>query len=159
MPAPARPWSSLLAGLLAGGLGCDWPRDPEATLNHVRGGVLRVGAVHEPPWVSVDPGGGPPRGLEVELTEDLARQLGAELRWQYGGETRLMRSLKHFELDLVIGGITSDSPYRSEVGFTRPYRTGPGGAHVFAAPPGENGWISTLDGFLGEASRPQEPAP
>lgn len=150
MLAPAPRWFSLLLGLLAGAAACDWPRDPEGTLDHVRGGALRVGVIHQPPWVIADPDGGPPRGREVELTVELARRLGAEPRWQVGGETRLMQALKKFELDLVIGGLTSESPYRDEVGFTRPYRSDADGEHVFAAPPGENGWISTLERFLGE---------
>lgn len=129
-------------------LACEWPRDPESTLEHVRGGVLRVGAIHEPPWLVVDDDGGPPRGLEAELAQALAQQLGAELRWHYGGETRLMQELRAFELDLVIGGLTTDSPYATEVGFTRPYTSSAEGDHVFAAPPGENGWLATLEGFL-----------
>lgn len=152
MLTPGPRWFSLLLGMLVMPVitACDWPRDPEGTLNNVRGGVLRVGVIHQPPWVLLDPAGGPPRGPEVQRTLAIAQSLGAELRWQPGGETHLMRALKKFELDLVIGGLTTDSPYGHEVGFTRPYHRDRDGEHVFAAPPGENGWISTLEGLLGE---------
>lgn len=140
----------LLGALLAA---CQLPRDPEDTLERVRGGVLRVGAVHEPPWVRMPHPQGPPEGVEVALVEALAASLGAELRWSFGGEGRLMTALERFELDLVIGGIDEDSPYQDKVGFTRPYYREDGVDHVLAAPPGENAWIMHLEAFL----RDQEP--
>lgn len=132
---------ALLLALLATS-SCGLPRDPEGTLERVRGGVLRVGAVADPPWVGRDTDH--LRGVEVALARALAADLGAELRWNHGGETRLMAALQNFELDLVIGGITEDSPYADEVGFTRPYYQG----HVLAGPPGENAWLMTLEAFL-----------
>jgi polar amino acid transport system substrate-binding protein len=130
---------------------CDLPRDPEGTLERVRGGVLRVGAIDEAPWVVHDAhrdAHGQPRGVEVALVEALADRLGAEVRWDHGGETRLLAALERFELDLVIGGLDADSPYADEVGFTRPYYEADGHAHVLAAPPGENAWLMTIEGFL-----------
>ena len=141
-------------GLLGAPLAaCQLPRDPEHTLERVRGGVLRVGAVHEPPWVRMPHPQGPPAGVEVALVEALAASLDAELRWNYGGEGRLMTALERFELDLVIGGVDGDSPYKDKVGFTRPYYREDEVDHVLAAPPGENAWIMHLEAFL----RDQEP--
>ena len=117
---------------------------------------MRVGLVDAPPWAGRDPAG-QPRGVEVELAQAIARQLGAELRWDYGGETRLMAALGRFELDLVIGGLDLDSPYSDLVGFTRPYFVGDDHPHVLAAPPGENAWIMTLEDFL-HAHRAELPA-
>ncbi len=147
-PGPSRRAALLgLLGLL-GLSACDLPRDPEHTLERVRGGVLRVGAVHETPWVRMRPAG-PPEGVEAALVEALATSLDAEIRWTYGGETRLMAALQRFELDLVIGGLEADSPYAGTVGFTRPYFVGADEhAHVLAAPPGENAWICLLEDFL-----------
>ena len=148
-----RPASSLASRLVLAAVAlvtaCGLPRDPNGTLERVRGGVLRVGAVDEAPWV-VRHADGRPRGVEVALVEALAERLGAELRWNHGGETRLMAALGRFELDLVIGGLDADSPYRDEVGLTRPYYEGDDRPHVFAAPPGENAWLMTLEGFLRE---------
>jgi polar amino acid transport system substrate-binding protein len=137
-----------IAALLATAA-CGLPRDPEGTLERVRGGVLRIGVVDDPPWVDRD-ADGRPRGVEVALARALADRLGAEPSWDFGGETRLMAALERFELDLVIGGVDADSPYRDEVGFTRPYYEGDGRPHVFAAPPGENAWLMTVEGFLRE---------
>ncbi len=138
-------WPALLAAISLST--CGLPKDPESTGEHVRDGVLRVGLVDEPPWAAQGPDGAP-RGVEVELVRALAQDLHAELRWNYGGETRLMAELQRFELDLVIGGIVEDSPYSEEVGFTRPYYRGDGRDHVLAAPPGENNWVMTLEQFL-----------
>lgn len=135
---------------------CDLPRDPEDTLEHVRDGVMRVGLVDDPPWAGRD-AQGEPRGVEVELTLALAEAMGAEIRWNHGGETRLMAALKRYELDLVIGGVDLDSPYRERVAFTRPYYRADEQAHVLALPPGENRWIMAVDAFLApqQASIPE----
>lgn len=139
-------WSKYLGlALLAA---CNLPRDPESTRDRVHDGVLRVGVIEDAPWASRD-AHGRPRGVEVELTEALAHELGAELRWNFGGETRLMAALGDFELDLVIGGLDDDSPYREHAAFTRPYYVGDGRPHVLAAPPGENAWLMSVERFLG----------
>jgi polar amino acid transport system substrate-binding protein len=130
---------------------CGLPRDPAGTLERVQGGVVRVGVVDAPPWASHAADG--PRGREVEVVRRLARSLDARVEWSRGGETRLMAELKERGLDLVVGGIVEDSPYRDEVGFTRPYVTCDDGAHVFAGPPGENRWLMTVEALLaGEAA-------
>ena len=67
----------LLAAVLA--VGCQYPRDPEGTLDRVRGGVMRVGVTHVDPWVKLD--GGTPSGVEVELLERFARTIDAEVEW------------------------------------------------------------------------------
>jgi len=38
--------SALALSLVA----CDYPRDTEATLSRIRGGVIRVGVIQNPPW-------------------------------------------------------------------------------------------------------------
>lgn len=48
-------------------LACGIPRDPEGTLERVRGGPLRVGVIHAPPWVTVEHLDSDPRGLEIDL--------------------------------------------------------------------------------------------
>ena len=45
--------------------GCQFPRDPEGTLDRVEGGTLRVGVVEDPPWVEL--GGREPGGVEPEI--------------------------------------------------------------------------------------------
>ncbi|MFN2525114.1 MAG: transporter substrate-binding domain-containing protein [Actinomycetota bacterium] len=101
-------------------MSCDVPRDPETTLERVRGDTIRVGIVVNEPWTKFD---GSPAGVEADLVEEFARGLDAEITWVEGSEHELMAALKGFELDLVIGGLTADSPWSAEVAFTRPYYT------------------------------------
>lgn len=95
------------------------PRDPEGTLQRVQGGRLRVGLVESPPWVVRTEG--EPAGAEVELARRFASQLGATPEWYWGGEQQHMEALEHFELDLVIGGLTDQTPWQKRVGLTAPY--------------------------------------
>jgi len=97
----------------------DFPKDPEGTLNRVRGGVMRVGISENPPWTWL--ANGQPRGVEVQLAEALARDLNARIEWVPGSETQLMQGLRNFELDLVIAGLVEGSPWTGRVGFTEPY--------------------------------------
>jgi len=111
----------LLTSLLSAALlACSGiPRDPKDTLKRVRGGSLRVGLVGQPPWVIRT--SSEPAGAEVELVRRLAADLGATPVWVWGGEQAHMEALKHYELDLVIGGMTTETPWSKEVGLTGPY--------------------------------------
>ncbi|GGS36550.1 substrate-binding periplasmic protein [Actinokineospora fastidiosa] len=109
-----------VAVLLAAG--CQWPRDAEGTLDRVRGGVLRVGVVEDPPWTVVDDRGAV-GGAEAALVERLAAELGARVEWTEGPESTLIGALSHQALDLVIGGMTRSSPWTKEVALTVPYFT------------------------------------
>lgn len=146
----ARPCLLLLlaAALLAG---CDWladlPKDPEKTLERVRGGSLRAGAIHAPPWVVVGPG--EPSGSEADIVRQLARELDAEVEWRYGAPDQMLKLLEVHELDLVLGGFEDKSPALRKVGTTRPYATILGTSkHVLAVPPGENAWTVAIDRSL-----------
>jgi polar amino acid transport system substrate-binding protein len=95
------------------------PRDPEGTLRRVQGGRLRVGLVEHPPWVVRTEG--EPTGAEVELVRRFAAELNATPEWHWGGEQRHMEALERFELDLVVGGVTDQTPWSKYVGLTGPY--------------------------------------
>lgn len=124
--------------------GCGIPHDASHTLEHVRGGTLRVGIVENDPWV-ID------RGASVEGTEGrfvsgVASAIGARIEWVRQPEFELIRALHNREVQLVIGGFDNRVPWGREVAFTRPYlKTADGKAHVLAAPPGENAWLMLLD--------------
>jgi polar amino acid transport system substrate-binding protein len=131
--------------LLVSALGCDLPRDPDNTLERVRGGSLRVGVAHNPPWVIVSASG--VEGVEPILATGIARQLGARIEWVQGAQSELLSDLHDRKLDLVLGGLTDDLPWKTQVAFSRPFhedsRTGK--KHVLAAPPGENAWLLYLE--------------
>ena len=137
-----------VAGLLVCTGGCGLPRDADGTLERVRGGELRVGAGEHAPWVITTDRA--PAGIEPELVNRLARQLGAYPTYRRASESELLDALERGQLDLVVGGLLEDSPWRGRVALTRPYfrddtsRVG----HVFATPSGENGWLVYVERFL-----------
>lgn len=111
--------AGVLLAVVALAAGCGLPRDPQGTLERVRGGTLRVGVVEREPFTRVE--NGTPAGPEVELVQELARTLGATVEWTVAAEPRAMEALEHLQLDLVIGGIPADTPYGSKVALSRPY--------------------------------------
>lgn len=131
---------------------CDAPRDPERTLEHLRGGTLRAGAVESP--LHLTRSGERAIGPEAELVAAFAAQHGAQVEWRWGGLDEHMQALKHFELDLVAAGLTTRSPWRREVGFTRPWRRDGETRRVLAVPPGENATLYALDRLIEARERP-----
>lgn len=145
--------AGILAALALSLTACDdFPRDPRRTLAAAQEESLRVGIIENPPWTRYDER---PTGVEVLLVERFARQLGTEITWVRGGGSDLMPALERFQLHLVIGGLTDDTPWRSRVGLSRTYFTDRRGRrHVMAVPPGENAFLMRLDRFLaGQTSR------
>lgn len=156
MPFRSLRTTRLGAAALCAALACGLPRDPEGTLERVRGGTLRVGVVHSPPWVTIEHRDADPAGREVELARGLADALGARLEFTVGGETALIDRLREFELDLVLAGLDDDSPFGDEVGFIRPYVTAGDRDHVVAGPPGENAWLRVVEAHF-HARAPEPP--
>jgi polar amino acid transport system substrate-binding protein len=111
-----------LAAVLAFTLAaCGIPRDPEGTLERVDGGVMRVGVTEASPWVEL--GAEKPDGIEVRLVEHLAEELDAEIEWVEGSEEELFGALAGRDLDLIVGGLTSETPWSAEAAVTHPYLT------------------------------------
>jgi polar amino acid transport system substrate-binding protein len=108
----------VLAALIAFG-GCQYPRDPEGTLDRVEGGTMRVGVIEDPPWVDLS--GREPAGVEPELVRRFAATIDAEIEWVEGTESDLAEALAGFQLDLIIGGLDRGWPYGTELTMTRPY--------------------------------------
>lgn len=108
---------ALLAALVLAA--CQFPRDPEGTLDRVEGGTLRVGAIDDPPWVKL--GEAEPQGVEPELVREFAAELGAEIEWVEAPEAELVEAMRGFQLDLIVGGLTRDWPDGRFVALTRPY--------------------------------------
>jgi polar amino acid transport system substrate-binding protein len=128
------------------------PADPDGTLERVRGGTLHVGVSPNEPWTDVHDGADP-SGIDVDLVRGFASSIDATVEWTEGGEHVLMAGLELGELDLVIGGLTSDSPWVEKAALTVPFTEEPGAhgrleKHVFAAPMGENAFLLELEMFL-----------
>jgi ABC-type amino acid transport substrate-binding protein len=150
---------TLLTAALLSGCGVQIPTDPNGTLERVQAsGELRVGVSPHPPFTTLPPEpDSDPGGTEVTLMEDFASSLGAEAVYAVGGEEELVRRLEEGQLDVLIGGLTSKSPWSTKVGLTRPYLETPEGGeqvkHVMAVVRGENAFMSELERFLdGEGS-------
>lgn len=127
------------------------PSDPDETLASVRGGELRVGTSLDPPLVIVS--GGEPGGSVVELVDDFAVSLDATTEWTVATEETLVRMLEEGELDLIAGGITSDTPWKDLAGVSRAYPhilNADGRELVMLVPLGENAFLSALERFLDE---------
>ncbi|MGE3681687.1 MAG: transporter substrate-binding domain-containing protein [Bdellovibrionales bacterium] len=104
----------LMSGCLficAGLTACHYPKDPRDTTQTVMKRGLRAGISESPPWTNV----------EKRLLEKFARELGVQVHWVHGSESQLFESLDHFLLDVVIAGITKNTPYKEKVGITIPY--------------------------------------
>ena len=124
----------LILALVPISVGCDFPRDPRGTLEGVRNGTMRVGIVDNEPWTRMEDGRA--SGIEVELLEDFARELGAETSFVPGTTPELLEAAKQGEVDALIGGFTDTSPGVSEgkeAGLTGTYLTT---RFVVGVPPG-----------------------
>jgi ABC-type amino acid transport substrate-binding protein len=95
------------------------PRDPRRSLERARGGSLRVAVSEHAPWVVKN--GNEPRGVEADLVRSFSVHIGAHTEWSWGMVDAQFDALERFELDLVIGGLVEDSPWKPRLGFTRPY--------------------------------------
>lgn len=127
------------------------PVDPEGTLNSVRNGTLRIGLSPHDSLVEIE--GSSYQGSEVELAKDFAQSLGAKPEFVVGGEESLVKKLEEDQVDLVVGGISSKTPWSKMVGMTRPYtqvidEKGKKEKLVLLVPPGENAFLGELEYFL-----------
>jgi polar amino acid transport system substrate-binding protein len=83
---------------------------------------MRVGVAEHRPWTTLPAGGGA-GGIEGALVAELARELGARIEWVRATESQLLEALRERELDLVIGGLTDDTPWKQYVALTKPFYT------------------------------------
>ncbi|MGP6170594.1 hypothetical protein ACTU6U_02620 [Microbacterium sp. A196] len=131
------------------GCGITVPTDPDGTLQTVSGGELRVGVAPDEGLVDVSTAA--PTGPLVDLIDEFAASLDADVRWTIGSEEELVVKAEEGDLDLVVGGFTDQTPWVNRVGVTRGYTgiEGSGGrSTVMFVPLGENAFLSSLEEFL-----------
>lgn len=151
--------AAVAAALSTGGCG-GLPRDPEGTLERVRGGTLRVGIARTEPWTNGSAAA--PAGIEIDLVRTVASGLDARVEWVAGGESELIERLERHELDLVAAGLEKTTPWGKRVGLTRPYARWPEErrevGRVLAVAPGENGFLLEVERRLARVPVPAPPA-
>lgn len=142
----------ILAAVLSGslvGCGLQVPADPDGSLDRLTGGILRAGASPESGLVNTT--GGSVTGPLADLVEGFAERQSATVEWTVGSEETLVTGLEDGQLDIVIGGMTSNTPWADRAGVTRGYPAIPGTNDrdiVLLVPLGENRLLSELEFFL-----------
>jgi len=127
------------------------PADVDGTTDRIRGGEVRIGITHNPPWT--DTSGPQPTGSEVELMQEFADTLDAEIEWREDSEGVLADALHEGVIDVAIGGYTDDTPWTDLAAVTGPYlevqnERGAVEKHVMLTRAGENQLLVRLETFL-----------
>src|SRR5690625_19187 len=148
----------VLLAVMIGLAGCSghFPADPDVTLDKDSGGTPRVGIPDQPHWTDTDSEGNDEQdkgGTEVALETDYAQTINADVEWHTGGEEQLIMMLSGRELDMVIGGLTDESPWSSDAALTTTFAESIGvddstSKHVMAVQMGENAFMTSLEEFL-----------
>ena len=137
----------LLSIIMLSLLSCDnFPQDTYNTVDEVTGKVLLVGYAENPPWVFSSEEG--IEGIEVDIIENFAASINAEVKWVRKNEHELMRELEHRNLHVVISGLTTQTPWKSKVPVSKSYLTYKGKDRVIAVPPGEHRLLFKLEEFI-----------
>ena len=123
------------------------PADSIGTLDRARDGELVVGVSEHHPWTDVSENGDY-SGSEIELIEGFAESIGADVQWYAAPESVLAGKIKEDQLDVVIGGLTSTSPWSTHMAFTRPYTKVDGESMVMGTRLGENELLVALERYL-----------
>ena len=96
-----------------------FPKDAEKTLDKVSNGTIRVGFTNAGPWVYPSATGA--QGIEADIVTNFAQTLHAKIDWVEVTEEQLFNALKRGEINILIGGITDKTPWKEEIGLTKPY--------------------------------------
>jgi len=125
------------------------PADSIGTFDRSRGGELIVGISEHEPWAEAS-ANGEYTGSEVELIEGFADSIDADVKWYSAPESVLAGKIKEDQLDIVIGGLTSTSPWSTHMALTRPYTKVDGESMVMGTRLGENALLVALERYLAE---------
>lgn len=143
----------VIAGALLAGCGVSIPNDPDGSLDRIDGGTLHAGASLSEGLIR-EADDGTPNGSLVDLVEDFAEERDATVDWTIDSEETLVGMLESGDLDVVVGGMTDQTPWTDRAGVTRGYPGidgSDGRALVMLVPLGENRLLSSLEEFLDHA--------
>lgn len=130
------------------------PRDAQGSLDRATGGTLYVGGSHNAPWTQID-ADGTVSGIEADLIMRFAASIDATIAWEIAAVSVLAERMEDNRLDLVIAGLTADTPWSDRISPTRPYQVaraedGSTQKMVIGVRPGENALQISLERFLAE---------
>lgn len=138
----------LALGTAAALSGCTTiPADSIGTLDRATGGTLVVGVSEHQPWTDVT-ADGEYSGSEVELIESFADSIDAKIEWHNAPESVLAGLISEDQLDIVIGGLTTSSPWTTHMATTRGYASVAGENLVMGTRLGENELLVALERHL-----------
>lgn len=136
----------LASSLLLLVAGCDLPKDPDGTLERVSGGALRVGVV---------PGNDRAAAEDRRIVDALAQALRSRPVFQHADAHQLFHELEQGRLDLIVGGLPTNTPFSKNAGLTRKagplMRPGSSQDRVLALPAGENGFLLAVNRAIEQA--------
>lgn len=120
-------------------MACTFPKDPQHTLSRARAEGLAIGVVENPPFTLIQDSSF--SGTEIMLLKQFCKKENLTPHFEAGNETDLIKKLKDYELDIVVGGFGKKTVWKKEVGMTRSYDS----THVLFVPPGENRLVYELE--------------
>ena len=85
-------------------------------------GTIRVGVVLVTPW-AIRPAPGELSGFEIDVSRELAEDMGVDIDIQVYSEERIVPALEAGEIDLVAAGLPISPEHALHVNFSRPYAT------------------------------------
>jgi hypothetical protein len=125
-------------------ISCDVPRDPEGTLEKVRGATLTVGVNGKNELTDE---------RERQVIEHFASSLDAKISYHHGELHQLVAELENGEIDLIAGKLPGQTPFANKLGLSQPVSTtvldGKTIDTVFAVRQGENGFLFQLEKSAG----------
>lgn len=127
------------------------PADSIGTLDRARDGVLVVGVSEHRPWTAISETG-EYSGSEVDLVKGFAQSINADIEWHNAPESVLASMIKEEDLDLVIGGLTTSSPWSTHMAQSRPYDKVGEESMVMGVRLGENELMVALEKYLAKES-------
>ncbi|MFD1694340.1 ABC transporter substrate-binding protein [Roseibium aestuarii] len=130
---------------------CNFPQDPEETLDKVRGGELVVGVNGSS---KADPAAGLENPRERAILTRFAERLDARIVLRHDEFHQLAAALEEGEVDLIAGDLPETTPFATRLGLSRPMSEtrlrGETVKTVFAVRKGENRFLSLLETVAGE---------
>lgn len=119
--------------------GCDFPKDPENSLENAQLDSLKVGVVNNPPYSMIKNGNA--RGTEIEILKKFAKSQDLQIEFIEGSESGLVDRLKKYQLHIVAGGFDKKTLWKKHAGTSVTYDS----KHLFLIPKGENKLLQRLE--------------